>query len=115
MTENHPNLVVLYQLDPRNMAACVHLFSDDAVFHYFNPNLPDLEGDHVGPDGISAFFEAITEKTHGTFRIEPVSAAPVGKELVVVHSQYTLTLDDRTATIDVVVGWRIVEGRIVEV
>ncbi len=115
MTENHPNLAVLDQLDPRNMAASAHLFSDDAVFHYFNPNLPDLQGDHVGPDGVRAFFEAVADISHGTFHIEPVSATPVGKELVVVHSRNTLTLDGRTVRMDVVVVWRIVEGKIVEV
>ena len=47
--------------------------------------------------------------------IEPVSAVPVGKELVVVQSRNSLTLDHQSVTIDVVVVWRIVEGRIVEV
>ena len=62
------------QLDRRDMAASAHLFADDAVFHYFNPNLPDLQGDHLGPGGVRAFFEAVAEKSHGTFRIEPVTA-----------------------------------------
>lgn len=107
-------LALLERLNRRDMAASAHLFADDAVFRYFNPNFPDLEGDHVGPDGICAFFEANAEKSHGAFRIEPQTATPVGKELVVVHSQNTLTLEDRTIWIDVVVVWRIVEGRIVE-
>lgn len=115
MTVTHPNLALLQQLDLRNMSASAHLFAEDAVFHYFNPNLPDLQGDHVGPDGIRAFFEALAIKSHGTFRIEPVSAVPVGKELVVVQSRNSLTFDDRTVTVDVVVVWRIVDGRIVEV
>ena len=115
MTEIHPNLELLGQLDRRDMAASAHLFADDAVFHYFNPNLPDLQGDHVGPAGIRAFFAALAEISHGTFRVEPVSAVPVGKELVVVQSRNSLTFDHRTVTVDVVVVWRIVEGRIVEV
>ena len=115
MTDNHPNLALLQQLDRHNMAASAHLFADDAVFHYFNPNLPDLQGEHVGPDGIRDFFEALAERSKGTFQIEPVSATPVGNELVVVQSRNTLTLEDRTITIDVVVVWRIKEGRIVEV
>ncbi len=115
MTDTHPNLALLEQLDRRDMAASAHLFADDAVFHYFNPNLPDLQGDHVGPDGIRAFFETLAEKSQGSFRIEPVSATPVGRELVVVQSRNTLTFDGRTVTVDVVVVWRIVAGRIVEV
>lgn len=115
MTQDHPNIGLLQRLDPRNMAASTNLFAEDAVFHYFNSNLPELQGDHVGRDGIGAFFEALAETSRGTFRIEPVSAMPVGKEIVVVHSRNSLTLDDRAVTVDVVVVWRIVDGRIVEV
>jgi len=115
MTEDHPNIALLKRLDPRNMAASTDLFAEDAVLHYFNPNLPELQGDHVGPDGIRAFFESLAELSHGTFNIEPVSATPVGTELVVVQSRNTLTLGERTVALDVVVVWRFVDGRIVEV
>lgn len=115
MTDTHPNLALLQQLDLRNMAASTHLFADDVVFHYFNPNLPELQGNHVGPDGIRSFFEALAARSKGTFRIEPVSATPVGDELVVVQSRNTLTFENRTVTLDVVVVWRILDGRIVEV
>ena len=115
MSENHPALAVLGQFDPGNMAASAHLLAKDAVWHYSNPNLPDLQGDHLGPEGIGAFFAALAEKSEGTFRIEPVSATPVGPELVVVQSRNTLTLGTREIIVDVVVVWRIVAGRIVEV
>lgn len=115
MTRDHPNIALLQRLDPRNMAASADLFSEDAVLHYSNPNLPELQGDHVGRDGIRAFFGGLAEKSHGTFRIEPVTATPVGKELVVVQSHNSLTLDGSTVNVDVVVVWRIVGGRIVEV
>lgn len=115
MTEDHPNIALLKRLDPSNMAASTDLFAEDAVFHYFNPHLPELQGDHVGPDGIRAFFESLAELSRGTFRIEPVSATPVGNELVVVHSRNTLALGEGTVTLDVVVVWRFVDGRVVEV
>ncbi|WP_017929107.1 nuclear transport factor 2 family protein [Limimaricola hongkongensis] len=115
MTEDHPTLAVLAQFDPRDMEASAHLFADDAVWHYSNPNLPELQGDHVGPAGIRAFFAALADKSHDTFRIEPVSATPVGPELVVVQSHNTLTLKDRMVIVDVVVVWRIVAGQIAEV
>ena len=115
MTEDYPAMAVLGQLDPNDMAASAHLFANDAVWHYSNPNLPELQGDHVGPEGIAAFFAALAEKSDGTLQIEPVSATPVGPELVVVQSRNTLTLKDRIVTVDVVVVWRIVAGRIVEV
>ena len=49
MTEDHPNIALLKRLDPRNMAASTDLFAEDAVLHYFNPNLPELQGDPGQP------------------------------------------------------------------
>lgn len=115
MSGEHPNIALLKRFDPSDMAASTALFAEDAVWHYFNPNLPDLQGDHVGPDGIRAFFGTLADMSRGTFRVEPVSVTPVGKELVVVQSRNVLTLGERTVTVDVVVVWRFVGGRIVEV
>lgn len=115
MTEEHPNLEILRRLDPRDMANSAELFAEDAVLHYFNPDLPELQGDHVGREGIQAFFRSLGEMSRGTFRVEPVSATPAGDELVVVQSRNTLTLGGRTITLHVVVVWRIVDARIVEV
>ncbi|MEQ9693542.1 nuclear transport factor 2 family protein [Shimia sp. SDUM112013] len=115
MSETHPAITVLGQFDPSDIEASAHLFTEDAVWHYSNPNLPELEGDYVGGAGIGAFFATLARKTHGTFRIEPISVTPVGAELVVVQARNTLTLDARNVTVDVVVVWRIVAGRITEV
>jgi ketosteroid isomerase-like protein len=115
MTEEHPNVALLTRLDLRNIAAAKELFAEDVVFHYFNPNLPDMEGDHVGLKGVSSFFEAIGQKSGGTFKVEPVSIAAVGDELVVTQTRNTLTLQDRSIALDVVVVWRIADGRVVEV
>lgn len=115
MTEDHPALAVLQQLDTGNIAASAHLFAEDAVWHYSNPNLVDLNSDYVGPAGIGTFLAKLAQKSQGTFQIEPVSAKPVGPELVVVHSRNTLTLEAQIITVDVVVVWRVVEERIKEV
>ena len=115
MIDDHPNVALLKRLDPHDMAASTDLFADDAVFHYFNPNLPELQGDHVGPEEIRALFESLADVSRGTFKVEPVSATPVGNELVVVQSRNVLTLGELTVTVDVVVVWRFVDGRIVEV
>ncbi len=115
MSNTHPALAVLDQFNPADMASSSELFTEDAVWHYSNPNLPELQGDHVGRDGIGAFFATLAQESHGSFRIEPVSATPVGPELVVVQSRNRLTLERREITIDVVVVWRVVAGRVVEV
>ena len=67
MTEDHPNLALLSKLDIRDLNASATLFSDDFVWHYFNPNLPDVEGDYIGVDGLKKFFAILAEKTGGTF------------------------------------------------
>lgn len=115
MTEDHPNVALLKRLDLRNMAGSEDLIAEDVVWHYANPNLPELQGDYVGLAGIRSFFEAIAKKSRGTFKINPVSVTPVGDELVVVQSRNTLTMDSRSISVDVVVVWRIVDGKVVEV
>ncbi len=115
MTEDHPNVALLKRLDLRNLAASKDLIADDVVWHYANPNLPDLSGDYVGLDGVRSFFEAIGKKSKGTFEIHPKSVMPVGNELVVVHSQNTLMFEGRSVAVEVVVVWRFVDGQVVEV
>ncbi len=115
MTEDHPNVALLKRLDLRNLAASKGLIADDVVWHYANPNLPDMQGDYVGLDGVRSFFEAIAQRSGGTFQIDPMSVTPVGNELVVVQSRNTLVFEGRSVTVDVVVVWRIVDGRVVEV
>jgi len=114
MAKDHPNLAVLSKLNIRDLNLSAPLFADDFVWHYFNPNLPDVEGDYVGVDGLKNFFATIAQKTGGTFKVQPVSATPIGGELIVVHARDTMTFKGNSITIDVVVVWRIVEGKITE-
>ncbi len=115
MTTEHPNVLLLQRLDPNNFAGAKDLIAEDAVWHYFNPNLPDLEGDYVGLDGIRTFFEKVGENFQGTFKVNPVSVTSVGDELVVVQTRNTLTRDGKNIALDVVVVWRILDNRIAEV
>ena len=115
MTEEHPNIALLKRLDLRNIAAAKDLIAEDVIWHYFNPNLPELQGDYVGLDGIRSFFQRVGEISRGTFKVEPVSITPVGDELVMVQVRDTLTIEGKSHARDVVVVWRIVDGRVVEV
>ena len=85
------------------------------MFHFFNPLLPDVQGDYVGLRGFQDFFEKMAGQTGGTFKVNPMSITPVGDELVVVHTKNTMTFADQQIETDVVVVWRIVEGLIWEV
>jgi ketosteroid isomerase-like protein len=115
MAEDHPNIALIRQLNPADMASAANLFAPDVVFHYFNPRLPELQGDYHGLDGIGAFFRKIGAETRGTFRVEPVALTPVGDELVVVQTRNSMTREGEPISVDVVVVWRIVDGRIAEV
>ena len=115
MTAEHPNISLIKSLNPQNLASASDVFADDVVFHYFNPKLPNLQGDYVGLRGIAEFFDALGAQSHGTFKVDPRSVTAVGDELVVVQTRNTLTLDGEPIAIDVVVVWRIVDGRVAEV
>ncbi|WJY23177.1 nuclear transport factor 2 family protein [Fontisubflavum oceani] len=114
MTDPHPNVALLSQLDLSDLAGAADLFAEGFVWHFFNPMLPGIEGDYVGLNGLRTFFERIGGTTNGTFKINPVSATPIGDELVVVHVKDSMTLDDTPVLIDAVVVWRFVNAKIAE-
>ena len=115
MTREHPNVALLKRLDPANLAASTGVFADDFVFHFFNPKLPEIQGDYVGLTGLREFFGKMARRTNGTFKAIPLSVTPVGDELVVMQNRNTMALEDQNIEIDVVLVWRIVEGRVAEV
>lgn len=115
MTEEHPNVTLLKRFDPRNVIGTADVFAEDAVWHFFNPLLPDIQGDYVGRSGLQTFFEKMAKLTDGTFKVTPVSVTPVGDELLVMQTKNTMILEDEQIATDVVLVWRIVGGHIVEV
>lgn len=127
MTETtHPNLAVLMQLDLQNLDACESIFADDFIWHYFNPMLPDLEGDHLGLEGLKGFFVKLGETTNHSFQVNLVDARPAGDELIVVQVCNRMELEDNAILednavldgnaieLDAVVVWRVVDGKIAE-
>lgn len=111
----HPNVALLSRLDPTDMAGSGDVFAEDVVWHFFNPLLPDVQGDYVGLSGVRAFFEKMDALTDGTFSVEPISTTACGDELVVVQTRNRMKLGDRSIETDVVTVWRIVDGHIAEV
>lgn len=114
MTKEHPNIKLLSKLNIRDLDASAVLFSNDFVFHYFNPHLPNIEGDYVGLEEFKRFFEIIARETNGTFTIEPMTATPIGEELLIIHTHNTMISKGNTLTMNVVVVWRIVDGEVTE-
>ncbi|MGD1896753.1 MAG: nuclear transport factor 2 family protein [Phormidesmis sp.] len=110
----HPSVSLIQQLDPANLAASSHLFSDDFVWHFFNPKLAEMHGDYVGVEGLKTFFEKLQLQTGNTFQVEPISLIPIGDELAIAHVKDRMTLNGNTIELDAVVIWRIVNGLIAE-
>jgi len=91
-----------------------HPFADDFVFHYFNPQLPDLNGDYYGFDGIANLFKRFEEISETGFRNVPHSLTPCGDELLVASATNTLSFDGMVIDVDAVVVWRVFDGQIHE-
>lgn len=114
MSDEHPNVSLLKRFDPNNPTKADDLFAEDFVWHFFNPELPNVEGDYEGFEGLQTFFETIGAHTGATFKVEPLSATAFGNELVVAHTRNTMTIQGRPVALDAVVVWRIVDGRLAE-
>lgn len=114
MTETHRNVALLSRFDPANVAESAEVLSEDVVWHFFNPRLPDLHGDYLGRAGLQDFFEKMGNLTEGSFKVNPVAITAVGDELVVTQVKDTMVLEGQSIEVDAVVVWRIVDGRIVE-
>ncbi|MEM1281862.1 MAG: nuclear transport factor 2 family protein [Cyanobacteria bacterium P01_H01_bin.152] len=104
----------LKQLLPHDLASAQDLIADNFVWHYFNPNLPELAGDYMGLSGLEAFFQKLSTLTQDTFRVEINQVIPVGEELVVVHANPMMSFANESFELDAVVVWRIVGDRLTE-
>lgn len=114
----HPHFVPLgrfFDLISGRTADGTDLFAEDFVWHYCNPQLPELEGDYPGPEGLRAFFAKLGARMQGTFRLdhEP-KVLYVGEELVAFHLHHFMEKDGEPIEADAVVVFRILQGRIAE-
>ncbi|WP_299668571.1 nuclear transport factor 2 family protein [uncultured Ruegeria sp.] len=114
MTPEHSNIALMNKLDLRDLDGCAYLFAPDFVWHYFNRELPDLEGDYAGVDGLKSFFAKLAGDTDGTFKVAPLAIHAYGDELVVAHVRDTMIKDGQPMSLDALAIWRIVDGLIIE-
>lgn len=115
MTEStHPNLAILMKLDLQNLDACAEIFADDFIWHYFNPKLPDFEGDYRGVEGLKGFFAKLGAMSRGRFQVNPIDVRAMGDELLVTHVRNRIGLAKDVIEFDAVVVWRIVDGKLAE-
>lgn len=105
------------KLDIQNLDGCADIFSDDFVWHYFNPKRPELEGNYRGVSGLKRFFNKMKSVSKNAFQVKPVDTRPIGNEFIVVHACNRFAQDNTgegTIEFDAVIVWRIVAGKIVE-
>ncbi len=114
MNNVHPNIEVLQRLDLSNIAACAKVLAKGFVWHYFNPELPEVHGDYHGIAGFADFFKKMADDTAGTFTVNVISTTPMGDELVVTHVKDTMTLKGKPMEVDAAVVWSIANGKIQE-
>lgn len=115
MTDSmHPSMAVLTKLDLKNLDECQNIIAADFVWHYFNPRLPELDGDHHGVEGLKSFFARLSTTSHASFEVNVIDGRPVGDELAVTHVCNRMSLDGKSIEFDAVVVWRIVNGKIAE-
>ena len=110
----HPNMSLVMKLDIQNLDKCKSILADNFVWHYFNPRLPDMEGDHRGIEGLKNFFARLSERSGGSFQVNVVDSRPAGDELVVTQVCNRMELDGNAIEFDAVVVWRIVNRKLAE-
>ena len=115
MTDSiHPNLLILQKLDIQNLDACADIIADNFVWHYYNPKLPQLQGDYKGIEELKGFFEKLGSMTGDSLEVSVVDTRAVGDEIFVIQTFNRLLFGGRTIEFDVVIVWRFVEGKVAE-
>lgn len=115
MQSEHPNIDLIASIDTTDIVSNSDAFQSDVVWRFFNPNAPELAGSYKGISGIKEFFSKVRSFGGGHFAIQPKGAWAVGDELVVVQSRNRLGDGDSETEFDVVVVWRVINGRVAEV
>lgn len=114
MNNEHPNIKILMQFNPADPNTLAEVLAEDFIWHYINPKLPEMEGDYLGLSGLKDFFQKIAGCTSGSFKVNPISIAPMGDELVITHVNDTMILEGKPMKIDAIVLWCIIDGKIKE-
>jgi len=114
MNKEHPNISILKSFNPANPSSLAGVLAEDFVWHYINPELPELEGDYLGLSGLTDFFQKLAGRTSGSFKVNPLSIVPLGDELIITHVQDSMSFDGKPMTVDAIVLWCIIDGKIKE-
>lgn len=114
MNKEHPNVEIIKRFNPADPNTAADVLAEDFVWHYINPELPEMEGDYLGLTGLTDFFKRITSRTSGSFKVNPLSIVPLGDEIIITHVKDSMLFGEKQMEIEAVVIWCIVGGKIKE-
>lgn len=116
-TSVHPNMGLLERLTnhfPHDLDNLGDVISEDFVMHYYNSQIPELDGDYKGLGGLKNLFQKLGTITRGNFKVIEGQLIHMGNELIVIHATHKMTVDDNSFEVDAVVVWRVVGNRFTE-
>ena len=90
------------------------VIADDFVWHYVNPQLPDLTGDYQGITGLRKLFKAVQTISGSTFSSTPLETLAVGREFVTERLQLVLSVGDVQIQTDSIVVLKVGAGQVQE-
>jgi hypothetical protein len=90
------------------------VIADDFVWHYVNPQLPDLTGDYAGIMGLKSLFENLQTISGRTFSSASLETLAVGHEFVTERLQLVLSLGDVQIETDSIVVMKVAGGQVHE-
>ena len=117
MTSAHPNMALFERLSknfPHDLDNLGDVIAEDFILHYYNSQIPDLDGDYKGIDGLKNLFQKLGTMTRGNFKVIDGQLIHMGDELIVLHATHKMTVADNSFEVDAVVVWRVVENHFAE-
>ncbi len=90
------------------------VIADDFVWHYVNPQLPDLTGDYQGVAGLRSLFSNLQTISGTTFSSTSLETLAIGHEYVTERLQLMLSLGDVQIETDSIVVMKVAGGQIHE-
>jgi len=92
-----------------DVPAVLAVFSEDIVWNV--PGRNALSGEYTGHDGVGEFFQALGERSNGTFKLDVQDILDNGEDTVVVLATETAERNGAQLNSSAVHVWRLQDGK----
>lgn len=92
-----------------DVPAVLAIFSDDISWHI--PGRSPLAGTYTGPDEVLGFFQALGDRSDGTFNLEVHDVLDNGDDKVVLLLTETAQRGDASLSVSAVHVWGVQDGK----